>query len=132
MNRKTKTVLCVLLFAPVYFLLYTFLHEAGHAIVIMAYGGTVENFVFGNFNAHVSSNGGLFTAFGTALNHIAGMLLPTIVGAIIIGFYNPNKKIRRISPMPSYCHYRVARFYACVGGFAYTAIPFAMRGHACS
>ncbi|MCL2051911.1 MAG: M50 family metallopeptidase [Lachnospiraceae bacterium] len=92
MNQKIKTLLCVLTFIPFYFFIYAFLHEAGHALVILAYGGTIDNFVFWNFNAHVSSSGGAFTSFGMALNTIAGMLLPTIIGVIAISLYRPNKK----------------------------------------
>jgi len=87
MNHKVKTLISVLLFLPSYFLLYAFLHEAGHTLVILAYGGTIYDFVFWNFNAHVSSDNAVFTVFGEVLCNIAGMLLPTIIGAIALCFY---------------------------------------------
>ena len=92
MNHRTKTVICVILFLPVWFVLYAFLHEAGHALVGLAYGGTINNFVFWNINAHVSISKAEFTVFGASLMNSAGMLLPTITGAIAIVFYKPHIK----------------------------------------
>jgi hypothetical protein len=69
------------------------LHEGGHALVVLAYGGTIDNFILG-LNAHVRYHGTNFTLFGEALFHVAGMLLPTITGAVAICFYKP--KIRFI------------------------------------
>ncbi|HWQ76074.1 MAG TPA: M50 family metallopeptidase, partial [Syntrophomonas sp.] len=86
MNQNFKTAISVLLFVPIYLLLYTLLHEGGHALVILAHGGKIDKFSLG-LNAHVSSHGGEFTVFGTALNYIAGMLLPIIIGAIAISLY---------------------------------------------
>ena len=45
-NTAIKTLIVVLLFIFTWFFVYAFLHEAGHAIVGIAYGGTIENFVF--------------------------------------------------------------------------------------
>ncbi|NLX75757.1 MAG: hypothetical protein GX079_05735 [Tissierellia bacterium] len=90
MSQKSKTILSVLLFMPVYFLLYTFFHEMGHLLVVVACGGTIENFVFWNLAAQVSYSGGTFTPLTAALNHAAGMLLPVLIGALAIGFYKPS------------------------------------------
>jgi hypothetical protein len=89
LNQKLKTILCVLLFLPACILLYTLAHESGHALVLLAYGGVIDNFSLG-LNAHVSAHGVNFTPFGEALNCVAGMLFPTILGAIALCFYQPN------------------------------------------
>jgi hypothetical protein len=71
-------------------LLYAFLHEAGHAIIGLIYGGTIENFVFWNFNAHVSIVNADYSTFGLPLMNIAGLLLPFIVVVIAVSIYNKN------------------------------------------
>lgn len=117
MNQKLKTTICVFAFIPTYLLLYTLLHEGGHALVILAYGGTIDNFVLG-LNAHVSAHGANFTTFGAALNHIAGMLFPTIIGAIAICFYKP--KINFLSYHICYLYGSVALTFSM---FAWVFIP---------
>ena len=92
MSQRIKTVVCVILFIPIWFFLYAFLHEAGHALVGLAYGGTIENFVFWNVNAHVGIINADLTSFGASLMNSAGMLLPVILGAIAIAFYKPHVK----------------------------------------
>ncbi|MDR2600239.1 MAG: hypothetical protein LBC73_08190, partial [Oscillospiraceae bacterium] len=87
-----KVIVCSLLFVPIWFFLYAFLHEAGHALVGLAYGGSIVNFVFWNFNAHVVINGAEYTAFGLALFHVAGLLLPILVYILALCFYNPKRK----------------------------------------
>ena len=94
MSSKIKYILSFLLFAPAYLLLYTAIHEGGHAIIALIYGGKIDNFVLG-FNAYVSHHGTTFTVFGAALHDAAGMLLPTILGIIAICFY--SNKIKSIS-----------------------------------
>lgn len=90
MKLKLKTIICILLFFPIYLLLYEILHEGGHALVILAYGGTIDNFILG-LHAYVSSQGVSFNIFGAALNSAAGMLLPTIIGAIALLLYKSEK-----------------------------------------
>lgn len=92
MNSKRKTVLCILLFAPIWLLVYTFLHEAGHAIVILAYGGEIDSFWVLGLNAHVSAHGGEYSIFGEGLKHAAGVLLPMIVSAVAFIFYKPSTR----------------------------------------
>lgn len=92
MNNKLKAAICIFLFIPIYLLLYTLLHEGGHALVILAYGGKIDKLVLG-LNAHVVSHGGNFTAFGAKLNHAAGMLFPIIIGIIAISLYNFRNKL---------------------------------------
>lgn len=92
MNEKLKTVLCILLFAPVWLLLYTFLHEGGHALIILACGGTIDSFWVLGLNAHVSAHGGVYSALSEGVKYAAGMLLPMIVSIIAFVFYKPNVK----------------------------------------
>ena len=92
MKFNLKTIICVLLFLPLWFLAYAFLHEAGHALVGLAYGGTIKSFVFWNLNAHVRIVNVEYTVFGVSLMHIAGLLLPLIACALAAGFYSVKVK----------------------------------------
>lgn len=80
--------LLILLFA-VYF--YTLLHEGGHALVAIMYGGKLKSFVLG-FNAHMSYSGANFTHTGELLFHSAGFLLPFTTLFIVLLFYNRQVK----------------------------------------
>ena len=91
-NTKIKTLISILLFIFIWFFVYAFLHEAGHAIVGIAYGGTIENFVFWNFNAHVSIVDANYGEYGRALMNAAGVLFPRIIFVIAIWLYNSNIK----------------------------------------
>ena len=91
-NTKIKTFICVLLFIFIWFFMYAFLHEAGHALVGIAYGGTIESFVFWNFNAHVHIVGANYSQIGKPLMNVAGILLPILLSVVAIGFYNPKIK----------------------------------------
>lgn len=92
MSLRIRPAICIILFAPVYLLLYTILHEAGHAIVIISCGGTINTFHILGLDAHVASHGESFSVFCAALNNAAGMLLPIIIGAAALGFYRPNTR----------------------------------------
>ena len=91
-NTKTKTLISILLFIFIWFFVYAFLHEAGHALVGIAYGGTVENFVFWNFNAHVSIVDADYGEYGRALMLAAGLLFPRVLFIIAIGLYSSKIK----------------------------------------
>lgn len=92
MSTKLKSVLCLLLFAPVWLLLYTFLHEGGHALVILAGGGTIDRFWPFGLNAHVSAHGGQYSIALEGLKHAAGVLLPILISLLALVFYNPGAK----------------------------------------
>jgi len=96
MNQKErnvlKTMICVLLFFPIWFLVYAFFHEAAHALLHIAYGGTIESFVFWTFSPHVSASGTQFTPFAAALNRASGELFTTFLATIAIGFYKSKVK----------------------------------------
>ena len=89
--RAFCNVFFVLIFIPVWLYTYTFLHESGHAFVILYYGGVIESFSIG-LNAYVISHSANFTPFGAALNNIAGLLLPAFFFILILCLYNPRFK----------------------------------------
>ena len=91
-QAKLKTFISIILFILIWFFVYAFLHEAGHALVGMAYGGTIKNFVFWNFNAHVVIAGANYSQFGEPLMNAAGILFPILIFVIAIGFYNSKVK----------------------------------------
>ena len=73
--------IALLLFITLFIVfLYTFLHEAGHALVAIVSGGTITNFSvnFWQLSAHVDVRGGLSPA-QTIVNNLAGAGLPVFV-----------------------------------------------------
>lgn len=82
---KTLAVIISLL-AGVFWvmILYTFLHEGGHALAIMLGGGTLDSFSmdFITFTAHVS-NSGLVQPPWNIINTAAGALLPVLVMLLV-------------------------------------------------
>lgn len=105
----------LILFSIVY--LYTLLHEGGHALVAIMYGGKIDNFVLG-FNAHVTYSGVNFTQFGESLCNSAGVLLPTVILAIALIFYNRN-----IRNLIYHYIYALCTIMICSSFFAWVAIP---------
>jgi hypothetical protein len=77
-------MLFVILFV---FFTYTFLHEAGHAIIGFAFGQSLTEFNinFWDLSAHVGMAGGELTQPQLAIQAIAGVSLPLLVWAIFIG-----------------------------------------------
>jgi len=92
-HENIMKIICIMLFLPTYIFIYTFFHEGGHAIVAIMYGGKIDSFVLG-LNAHVVHSNANLSIFGYALFYVTGSLLPTIIGAIAICFY--NSKVRFI------------------------------------
>ena len=89
---KTIIKMATTLFIFFFFIyLYTFLHEGGHALVGIMYGGRIDSFVLG-FDAHVAVSGADFTPIGESLFNAAGVLLPAICLAVALKFYNRNVK----------------------------------------
>jgi hypothetical protein len=76
--------LFVLLFV---FFIYTFLHEAGHAISGLLFGQSLTEFdvSFWDFNAHVCMGGGELTESQFAIQAMAGAGLPLLIWGIFIG-----------------------------------------------
>jgi len=93
--------LTMIVMALLLFMVYTLLHELAHIIAIVAFGGTVEHFVFFGFFARVYHYG-LDSNLAIAVTAIAGELLPLIIFLIIFPFYRHNKKFKRIAPKVLY------------------------------
>ena len=95
-NRKKRPVakmpglICLLgsLLALVFF--YIVLHEAGHALVALAYGAKIIEFSI--LGAHVSIEGGSFDRLGQTLYSAGGALLPLLASACYMAFYQPELK----------------------------------------
>ena len=93
MSQKLKVIVCALLFGAVFGLsLLPLIHETGHALIALMYGGEIDSFVIFGLNAHVIHHGASFSVFGQPLHYAAGMLLPIIIGAIVINFYKSSFK----------------------------------------
>ena len=77
----------VILFVTLFvFFLYTFLHEAGHALAGWLFGQSLTEFdaSFWDLSAHVSMSGGVLTRTQLAIQVAAGTLLPLLVWAIFM------------------------------------------------
>lgn len=86
-SDKVILVALVLFIVLFVFFVYTFLHEAGHALAGLAFGQTLTafNVNFWNFDAHVGLAGSL-TQPQRALQSIAGAGLPLLVWFLFIAF----------------------------------------------
>lgn len=91
-RNKPRAIILLLsgMIALVYF--YTFLHEGGHALIAMLYGGTIQEFVLG-FDAHVRTTGADFTPAGRALYNAAGALVPLLF--LVVAFLLYRKKVKQ-------------------------------------
>lgn len=85
-TARIKVVALVVVLGFFVLVSYTFLHEAGHALVGLAFGQTLTEFNlnFWDLSAHVSMQGDL-TAAQRALQSVAGVGLPLVVWALFIG-----------------------------------------------
>lgn len=91
MQTRTRSAnlhrILLLLFVVLFvFFIYTFLHEAGHAIIGFAFGQSLTEFNvnFWDFSAHVGMIGGELTQSQLAVQAIAGVTLPLLMWAIFI------------------------------------------------
>ncbi len=81
----TSALLSLFIFLFVFFM-YTFLHEAGHALTGLLFGQSLTEFdvSFWDLSAHVGMNGGELTQAQLAIRAVAGASLPLIVWTIFI------------------------------------------------
>ena len=89
MNKKAGLVAGLLSGCILMLFFYTLLHEGGHGLVAILYGGKIDRLVLG-FNAHIQTIGARFTPLGQALFHSAGALLPVLFVIICLSFYHPE------------------------------------------
>ncbi len=88
---ELKKILVIVLLVIVILYVYTFLHEGGHALTVLLYGGDINSFVLG-LKAHISYDNANFTVSGEALNQMAGTALPVLIGMVMFIFYNKKNK----------------------------------------
>ncbi len=84
-QARLKQVAILLLILLATMLLYTTLHEAGHALVGLAFGGKITDFNvnFFNLSAHVGIDG-QFTLPQSAAINVAGASLPLLVWFLVM------------------------------------------------
>ena len=70
---------------------YTLLHEGGHAITAILYGGKVDKLVLG-LNAHVTYSGVNHTRYSEILNNAVGAVLPVLFLIIALFIYHTQIK----------------------------------------
>lgn len=90
MEKKIKKMLLVLAAAGLSVIIYIFLHELGHLIVMLSAGATITDFSI--LTAHVSAAGGEYTNLSDLWLHVNGALLPMILAFIYIIFYKQDSK----------------------------------------
>ena len=88
MKRNLKKIGLTLLSAVSSLLLYTFLHELGHLIVMLSAGATVTSFSI--LTAHVSAVGGDYTTLSSLLLHANGVILPMVAACIYMLVYRKD------------------------------------------
>ncbi|HSM24231.1 MAG TPA: M50 family metallopeptidase [Anaerolineaceae bacterium] len=86
-DKKLRLISIFLILFSFFFIIYvyTFFHEAGHAIVGLSFGQKLTNFdinIF-NFQPHVSMSGEL-SSYQRAVRSIAGSIFPLIIWVIFI------------------------------------------------
>ena len=79
----------IILFVLVFvFFMYTFLHEAGHAMAGFLFGQSITEFdvTFWDLSAHVGMAGGELSSTQLAIRSAAGASLPLLIWAIFMAF----------------------------------------------
>ena len=90
MKQKIKKVMLVFPAAALTIVIYIFLHEMGHLIVMVSAGATITDFSI--LTAHVSAIGGEDTTVSDLWLNVNGAMLPVVVGFLNMIFYNPKYK----------------------------------------
>jgi len=91
LRRRLWFVCCLLGSGIAMLFLYTLLHEGGHALVGILYGGKVDRMVLG-LNAHVSISDAVYSQAGAALLNVAGLLLPLLFLVVALVAYQAKFK----------------------------------------
>ena len=88
LEQKIKKLLLVFAAAALTIVIYIFLHEMGHLIVMVSAGATITDFSI--LTAHVSAIGGEYTNLSDLWLNANGALLPVVVGFLNMILYNPK------------------------------------------
>src|SRR5690554_681114 len=84
---KISKIIYLVLISLFVILLYTFIHESGHALAVILQGGTVLTFDINYLFSHPHiSYTGLTTDSSRALVSISGLLFPYLIFVILIPF----------------------------------------------
>jgi hypothetical protein len=86
-SLATLRMILVILFVTLFvFFIYTFLHEAGHALTGWLFGQSLTEFdaSFWDLSAHVGLAGGDLTQIQLAIQSASGLLLPLLIWAIFM------------------------------------------------
>ena len=84
--HKIKKVMLVFPATALTIVIYIFLHEIGHLIVMVSAGATITDFSI--LTAHVSAMGGEYTYLSDLWLHANGALLPVAIGFLNMILYN--------------------------------------------
>lgn len=90
MEQKIKKLLLVFAAAALSIVIYIFLHEMGHLIVMVSAGATITDFSI--LTAHVSAIGGEYTTVSDLWLNANGAMLPVVVGFLNMILYNPKNR----------------------------------------
>lgn len=90
MKKKVQMIGCLLAAAGLALIVYIFLHEFGHCIVMLSAGATIDDFSI--LTAHVSGTGGEYTDFSRMWMHANGALLPLLAAYAWMLFYRSGSK----------------------------------------
>ena len=88
--KKIRDIVGVIIIATVVIFIYTFLHEAGHALVAIHYGETISEFNFG-LKGHVTFFTSNMSDIDISIMKIAGLIFPLLIMYLTMIIY--NKKI---------------------------------------
>ena len=88
MKQKIKKVMLLFPAAALTIVIYIFLHEIGHLIVMVSAGATITDFSI--LTAHVSAMGGEYTYLSDLWLYANGALLPVAIGFLNMILYNPR------------------------------------------
>lgn len=90
MNKRLKLILLLCLCIAIEALMFTLLHETGHAIVMLSAGAVIDEFSI--LEVHVSSHGGDFTNVLELWLDANGEMLPFLFSLVFLLFYSRTTK----------------------------------------
>lgn len=89
MKTRLQKISYVLLATLIELVLYIFIHECGHMIVMLFAGASITEFSI--LTAHVSFVGGNFDILTDLWLNVNGILLPFFIAMLYAFFYNKNR-----------------------------------------
>lgn len=90
MRKKRLVLVSGLLSGLLMLVIYIFLHELGHLIVMLSAGATITEFSI--LTAHVSATGGQYTDLSDLWLHANGALLPVLAAYLYMIFYKSSSE----------------------------------------